>query len=207
MMLKSLLVSLAAVSSLALTAKAETQSVEQNQTNMIEELDPFAPNISETLEQMDLNYENETGLSSHMDNESIMMDSGCYRENCAIWADVVKSEQRLYLYVNGSLQDTWKVSTGIAGRSTPDFDKHPDGRIYTAYTSTKYPGGDYHGLGNMPYAVFISGGFAIHGTPFIGRLGERASHGCIRVHPDNAHTFNQLVRANGVRNTWVTVED
>ena len=156
---------------------------------------------------MDLNYENETGFSSHMDNESILMDSGCVRENCAVWADVVKSEQRLYLYVNGNLQGTWAVSTGIPGRSTPDFDTHPDGRIYTAYTSTKFPGGDYHGLGNMPYAVFISGGFAIHGTPFIGRLGERASHGCVRVHPDNARAFNQLVRANGVRNTWITVED
>ena len=100
-------------------------------------------------------------------------------------------------------------------RGTPNFDKHPDGRIYNAYTSTKFPGGNYIvtvngkkvGLGNMPYAVFIRGGFAIHGTgtgnwPKLGRV---ASHGCIRIHPDNARLFNALVRQYGVSNTWITV--
>lgn len=60
----------------------------------------------------------------------------------------------------------------------------------------------------MPYAVFIEGGFAIHGTT-VGNfkyLGTRASHGCIRLHPDNGRIFNHLVRQYGIRDTWVTVE-
>jgi hypothetical protein len=57
---------------------------------------------------------------------------------------------------------------------------------------------------------FLSrGGFAIHGT---GRgnwrkLGNKASHGCIRVHPDNALIFNRLVRENGIKNVWITVQN
>jgi len=114
----------------------------------------------------------------------------------------------MYVYINGSLQASWSVSTGMPGYGTPDFDKHPDGRIYDRYTSTKYPGGDWNGLGNMPYAVFIRGGFALHGTPRSNwsKLGRPASHGCIRMHPDNAYWFNRLVRQHGVSNVWITVQ-
>ena len=90
---------------------------------------------------------------------------------------------------------------------TPNFDRHPDGRFYDYYDSTKYPGGDYKGLGNMPYAVFIEGGFALHGTPQGNWpwLGRPASHGCVRQHPDDAFRLNRLVRATGVANVWITV--
>jgi len=59
----------------------------------------------------------------------------------------------------------------------------------------------------MPYAVFIEGGYAIHGTTRgnWSNLGRVASHGCIRLHPDNGQIFNVLVRRNGIRNVWVTV--
>ncbi|MDG0815170.1 L,D-transpeptidase [Bdellovibrio svalbardensis] len=181
-------------------------------TNVIEELNPFDPNIEQTLQQIDEIYERETGKSAHLEN-SIMDDiigifGGCSRNSCAVWAQVVKSSQRMYLYVNGSLRGSWAVSTGMAGYGTPNFDRHPDGRIYDAYTSGKYPGGDYNGLGNMPYAVFITGGYALHGTPRGNwpKLGTPASHGCIRMHPDNAYMFNRLVRANGKSNVWITVQ-
>ena len=132
----------------------------------------------------------------------------CFRQECAVWARVVKSEQKLHLYVNGQLVNSWLVSTGAPGHGTPNFDTHPNGRIYDAYSSKKFPGGDYKGLGNMPYAVFISGGFAIHGTTAgnFPKLGKPASHGCIRVHPDNGKIFNRLVREHGIKNTWITVE-
>ncbi len=177
------------------------------ENDALDELDPFSPNVQQTLEQMDQNYEDATGLESHLP-QGISFFSSCYRESCGVYARVEKAEQRLYLYVNGSLYATYATSTGVPGRDTPNFDTHPDGRIYDFHTSSKFPGGDYNGLGNMPYAVFISGGFAIHGTgrgnwPKLGRV---ASHGCIRIHPDNAYVFNQLVRQYGVANTWITVE-
>jgi lipoprotein-anchoring transpeptidase ErfK/SrfK len=60
----------------------------------------------------------------------------------------------------------------------------------------------------MPYAVFIEGGFAIHGTMRSNwkYLGQRASHGCVRLHPDNAFIVNRLVRQYGVENTWIQVD-
>lgn len=180
--------------------------------NMIEDLNPFDPNIEEVLESYDKIYEEETGKPSHLEIDRFISDiiglQTCYQNNCALWAQVVKSSQRLYLYQNGSLRGTWLTSTGMPGFGTPNFDRHPDGRIYDRYTSTKYPGGDWNGLGNMPYAVFITGGFAIHGTPRgnWSRLGRPASHGCIRILPDNAYIFNRLVRQYGKYNVWITVQ-
>ena len=180
----------------------------------MDELDPFDPSTPELLRQMDQIYEEETGESAHLDTSLIdlMAASGtdCSRIGCQVWARVNKTTQTVALYLNGNETPVgvWPVSTGVPGRGTPNFDKHPDGRIYNKYSSRKFPGGDYKGLGNMPYAVFIQGGFAMHGTPQGNwkRLGHKASHGCIRMHPDNAKYFNGLVRAAGVANVWITVE-
>ncbi|MGE5086795.1 MAG: L,D-transpeptidase, partial [Bacillota bacterium] len=179
--------------------------------NMIEDLNPSDPNIEQVLQEYDRIYEEETGKPAHINtvlDDIIGVFGGCSRNNCAVWAQVVKSSQRLYLYVNGSARGSWPVSTGMAGYTTPNFDRHPDGRIYDHYTSAKYPGGDYNGLGNMPYAVFITGGYALHGTPQSNwpKLGKPASHGCIRMHPDTAYMFNRLVRNYGVSNVWITVQ-
>lgn len=132
----------------------------------------------------------------------------CRQKDCRLWARVSKEKQRLFLYLDGQLVDSFKVSTGLSGEfETPSFDVRPSGPVFRRYTSRKFPGGNYMGLGNMPYAVFFSGGFAIHGTTQgnIPRLGTRASHGCIRLHPDNARLFFELVQSVGLRNTWVTI--
>lgn len=179
-------------------------------TDIIEELDPTDPNIEDTLKYYDQIYEEETGKPSHINTfiDDLIGLGGCYRESCPVWVQVIKSTQRLYLYLNGSLSRSWLISSGRAGYSTPNFDRHPDGRIYDAYSSGRYPGGDYNGLGNMPYAVFITGGYALHGTPQGNwpLLGTPASHGCIRMHPDNGYYFNRLVRATGIQNVWITVQ-
>lgn len=194
------------------SAQSDLELFEDIAPNMIEELDPFDPNIEEVLQFYDRIYEEETGIPSHLPNlitiEDILGFARCYRIQCPVWAQVVKSTQRMYLYVHGTLQGSWAVSTGKPGYTTPNFDKNPDGRIYDRYTSGKYPGGDYNGLGNMPYAVFIRGGFALHGTPRGNwpMLGRPASHGCIRMLPDNAYIFNRLVRIYGIANVWITVQ-
>jgi hypothetical protein len=43
----------------------------------------------------------------------------------------------------------------------------------------------------MPYAVFFNGGYAVHATFDLKRLGRPASHGCIRLHPENAAEFSR----------------
>jgi lipoprotein-anchoring transpeptidase ErfK/SrfK len=176
--------------------------------NIMDELNPFDPNIESILQTFDAEQEKATGQPSHIGTD-ITATTSCYRQTCAVWALVVKSKQAIYFYVNGAFTAGYFVSTGMPGLETPTFDTHPDGRVYDKYTSTKFPEGDYKGLGNMPYAVFISGGFAIHGTTLgnIKKLGTKASHGCIRVHPEVGLYFNKLVRHFGAKNTWVTVQE
>jgi hypothetical protein len=194
----------ALVVALPLQAQTATPSSE---SNLMDELDPHDPNVEQTLEEYDRIYEAETGMPSHLFSLFAKPRETCFRQTCPVWAQVVKSTQVLYLYVNGVVTYTWKVSTG-ANNSTPDFDTHPNGRIYDKYTSTSFPDGDYKGLGNMPYAVFFYGGYAIHGTTQGNwkRLGTPASHGCVRLHPDNAQIFNRLVRQQGIYNVWITVQ-
>lgn len=173
-----------------------------------EEFNPFAPGAEETLRAFDRAYEENTGLSAyptgHGDDAAT---ADCYQTNCPIFVDIDKSTQTARLYLDGRYVDQYLVSTGRSGYETPNFNKRFDGRIYERYDSSKYPGGDYMGLGNMPYAMFISGGIALHGTPEGNwrRLGRPASHGCIRMHPDHARYINGLLRQIGVKNSWVTV--
>ncbi len=174
----------------------------------LEEFNPFAPGAEDALKEFDAAYEQETGLSAYPAGQGDSLTSaGCYQTTCAVFVDVSKATQTARLYLNGRLSDQWLVSTGRAGFGTPNFNKRFDGRIYQRYDSSKYPGGDYMGLGNMPYAMFISGGIAIHGTPEGNwrNLGRPASHGCIRSHPDNARYLNGLLRQVGVANSWVWV--
>lgn len=173
--------------------------------NFLDDLDPQDPDIESILEYYDNEHYQQTGQSPFIENSE---KGDCYRNACPVWARVNKSEQMMYLYIDGAVKYVWLVSTGKRGYETPYLDQNPNGRIYDRYTSIRYPGGDYNGLGNMPYAVFIRGGIAIHGTtkgnwPSLGRA---ASKGCVRLHPDNAYIFNRLVRNNGVGKVWVTVE-
>ena len=146
---------------------------------------------------------------NHQDTAYSVFHITCKEKECPLYAAISKSKQILYLYIEGELKDSFKVSTGVKKFTTPDMNRKPSGPVFTRYTSHKFPGGNYMGLGNMPYAVFISGGYAIHGTTpgNFSKLGTIASHGCIRMHPDNARVFYELVKLFSLSNTWVTVRD
>jgi hypothetical protein len=133
----------------------------------------------------------------------------CREYDCPLYVMVNKSKQLLFLYIEGELKDSFPVSTGKKNYTTPNMNTRPAGPVFTRYTSRKFPGGNYQGLGNMPYAVFIKGGYAIHGTTpgNFSKLGRIASHGCIRLHPDNARIFFELVKLYGLSKTWVSVSD
>jgi hypothetical protein len=56
----------------------------------------------------------------------------------------------------------------------------------------------------MPYSIFFAGGYAIHGSNEISRLGRPASHGCIRLHPGNAAVLFEMVRRS-TANTRIVI--
>lgn len=105
-------------------------------------------------------------------------------------ARVDLSSQRMHVYRNGVRQYTWKISSGRSGYGTPTGTWRIH-RMHKRYFSKKYDNAP------MPYAMFYHRGFAIHGTNSIKRLGRRASHGCVRLHPKNAAKLFSMVKRHG----------
>ena len=110
---------------------------------------------------------------------------------------VDKTAQRLTVSVNGMHRYDWAVSTARWGYRTPNGVYRPQ-RLERQWYSRKYD------WSPMPYSIFFNGGYAIHGSNEISRLGTPASHGCIRLHPQNAATLFALVRAN-TGNTQIVI--
>jgi lipoprotein-anchoring transpeptidase ErfK/SrfK len=120
-----------------------------------------------------------------------------------VTATVSIADQRMYVVVvdKMGLKKTyaWRVSTGRDGFETPTGDFKPT-RMAAEYYSRTYDNAP------MPHAVFFTGGYAVHATEAVGRLGAPASHGCVRLAPENAATFFGLVETYGARNTTIRVE-
>lgn len=108
------------------------------------------------------------------------------------------SEQRMRVFVNGVHTQTFKVSTAGRGYVTPTGSWKPT-RMHKMWYSRKYD------MAPMPHSIFFYGGYAVHATNAIKRLGRPASHGCIRLHPKNARKLFKLVLAAGRANTKITI--
>ena len=102
---------------------------------------------------------------------------------------VDKSAQQLTVNVDGATRYRWPVSTARWGYNTPNGTYRPQ-RLERQWYSRKYD------WSPMPYSIFFAGGYAIHGSYEISRLGRPASHGCIRLHPKNAAILFELVKHN-----------
>ena len=100
---------------------------------------------------------------------------------------VDKSAQRLSVEVDGAQRYQWPVSTARMGYRTPNGTYKPQ-RLERKWFSRKYD------WSPMPYSIFFNEGYAIHGSYEISHLGRPASHGCIRLHPENAALLFALVK-------------
>ena len=92
----------------------------------------------------------------------------------------------------------WKVSTGKSGFATPT------GAYKPTWLSIDHRSKTYDNA-PMPFAVFFKEGYAIHATEAVARLGKPASHGCVRLAPQNAAMFFDLVDAYGKWNTKIVI--
>lgn len=115
-------------------------------------------------------------------------------------AKVSLERQEMTVLVDGKVAHTWKVSTAGKGYKTPKGVWTPY-RMHTMWHSRKYDNAP------MPHSIFYTGGYAIHATPHVKRLGQPASHGCVRLHPDNAKVLFQLAKSVGRDNMRVVVEN
>jgi hypothetical protein len=116
-----------------------------------------------------------------------------------ILVNVSKSSQRMSVLVDGTSRYNWAVSTGAKRYTTPSGVYKPE------WLARKWRSKQY-GNAPMPHSIFFHDGYAIHGTTELARLGKIASHGCVRLHPDNAAKLFELVQTH-MANTRVVVSD
>jgi hypothetical protein len=122
-----------------------------------------------------------------------------------VWAktvDVVidKSTQTMLVSIDGKPTYKWAVSTGDRNHETPEG-TFKFNRMEEEHYSKEFDDAP------MPNSIFFTlKGHAVHGSLDIKRLGRPVSHGCVRLHPDNAKLLYALVGEAGFPNTSVTVE-
>ncbi len=115
-------------------------------------------------------------------------------------AKVDVSEQKMRVYKDGKRIHTWSVSTARKGKYTPR------GQWRGKWLSKNHKSSRYNNA-PMPYSIFYSGNFAIHGTNQVSRLGRPASAGCIRLHTENARKLFAMTQQVGLRNMKVIVQN
>lgn len=108
------------------------------------------------------------------------------------------SQQSMNVNVDGAPYASWPISTGRQGYGTPAGTFRPQS-MHRMHYSRRY------NMTPMPHSIFFYHGYAIHGTSEVRNLGRPASHGCIRLSPQNARTLYGLVSRHGMRNTSITI--
>ncbi len=115
-------------------------------------------------------------------------------------ARVDVSEQVMRVYRDGKQIYRWRVSTARQGKYTPR------GAWSAKWLSRHHKSSRYNNA-PMPYAIFYSGHYAIHGTNQISRLGRPASAGCVRLHPEHARILFEMTRKVGRSNMRVEIRN
>src|ERR1700722_15259003 len=119
------------------------------------------------------------------------------RANIVVSID--KTTQNMTVAVDGSQRYSWPVSTGRPGYDTPNGTFKPN-RMDADHFSQEWDNAP------MPHTIFFDlHGHAIHGFFDVKHLGLPVSHGCVRLSPAHATTLFELVKAQGMANTSVTV--
>jgi lipoprotein-anchoring transpeptidase ErfK/SrfK len=111
---------------------------------------------------------------------------------------VDRTEQIMRVYEEGELIYIWPVSTGRRGYTTPTGSFRP-------YSLRRHHRSSKYNNAPMPFSIFYRGGYAIHGTNAISRLGRTASHGCIRLHNADARELFAMVKYYGKGATRIIV--
>ncbi len=110
----------------------------------------------------------------------------------AVQIDIDKDTQTMTVAVDGVAKHRWPVSSGLPSYETPNGN-------YKAFRMEEDHYSKEWDEAPMPHSIFFTRkGHAIHGTDAANRLGNPASHGCVRLSRANAATLFALVKAEGV---------
>lgn len=92
------------------------------------------------------------------------------------YIDINLSEQTLYAFEDSNQVNSFLVSTGRRGYSTPTGEFH----IYGKDRYSLMDGEDYY-LPNVPFVSWFYGDYSIHGTYWHSNFGQVMSHGCVNA--------------------------
>lgn len=113
---------------------------------------------------------------------------------------ISKVSQKMTVKVDGDTEYVWPVSTGAAKYETPTGSFRPF-RMEAEHFSKEWDDAP------MPHSIFFTGqGHAIHGSFHVKSLGRKASHGCVRLAPENAAILFDIVGDAGMSNTRVVLK-
>jgi hypothetical protein len=116
-----------------------------------------------------------------------------------ILIEIDKSAQRMVVSQDGAQLYEWPVSTGLRSYETPSGEYMPF-RMERDHFSREWDDAP------MPHSIFFTRqGHAIHGTEHLRNIGRPASHGCVRLEPENARVLFEMVKAEGVNNVRVVL--
>jgi hypothetical protein len=125
--------------------------------------------------------------------------AACTSAQAKVAITVDKDAQQMTVAVDGVERYHWPVSSGLPSYETPNGSFRAF-RMEEDHYSKEFDDAP------MPHSIFFTKiGHAIHGTDSESRLGNPASHGCVRLSRANASTLYALVQAEGVLNTTVTL--
>ena len=132
----------------------------------------------------------QTGSSAHTSGRA-------FRAPIVVLID--KPVQEMKVFVDNVERYSWKVSTGLRSYDTPSG-------TYTARFMNEIWYSRQWDDAPMPHAIFFTRkGHAIHGTEERQKLGRPASHGCVRLVPENARTLFALVKETGLANAEIVL--
>lgn len=106
---------------------------------------------------------------------------------------VDRSKQKLYAYEDGEVFVEMVVSTGLELSPTPVGTFTVFKKMPSRYMQGPLPGfTDYYDLPGVPWNLyFTEGGAVIHGAYWHESFGQRYSHGCVNLSPEDARVLYQ----------------
>ncbi|WGW05427.1 L,D-transpeptidase [Tropicibacter oceani] len=109
------------------------------------------------------------------------------------------SDQQMTVSTGVDVLHVWPVSTARAGKFTPVGS-------FTPYLMKRMHYSTLYDYAPMPWTIFFTGNFAIHGTTHVDQLGTPASAGCVRLAPENAQALYEQVKSVGMSETRVVIK-
>lgn len=108
--------------------------------------------------------------------EPALSHSSYARQGGRRWIEVDLSRQQLVAWNGRTVERIFWVSTGKRRTPTPTGTYS----IQSKYRVSRMRGANYN-VPNVPYTMYYSGGYALHGAYWHNSFGTRVSHGCVNL--------------------------